>query len=425
MPLSGQYPRSRLARLRLWFPLCAMVLLFLVLIFAIILPTFERELLAGKEDSIRYLTQAAWSIVSHFHEMERAGEMSRSEAQHGACQQLRIARYGPEMKDYFWIFSEADRVVMHPYLREIEGLSASEIGDEVLTRNVAEVQQQIRQTGDGFINYIWQHQDNARRQSAKRAYVRTFKPWGWHIGTGVYLDDVAAETAALRNSLLAYLGTIFVVVTGLTYLTLRQNSRMERAREQAVQALRTNEERLRTILNTLQAGVVIIAADSHEILDANPAALHMIGAERDRVVGAICHKYICPAEVGRCPISDLGLKVDNANKILLRADGRQVKIIKTVMPTDLGGRNVFIESFVDISAHVAAEEALKRHVEELSEAKRRLEVLVSNIAGREKRMVELKGEVNGLLEQLGRSPKYETPANVERLLATRSDDQGG
>lgn len=425
MPLSGQFQRTRLARLRLWLPLCAMVLLFLVLIFAIILPTFERELLAGKEESIRYLTEAGWSIVSHFHEIERAGEMPRAEAQREACKQLRIARYGPQMKDYFWIFSETGRVVMHPYLSEIEGLSASEIGDEVLAFNVAEVERQVARTGNGFIDYVWQHQDDSRRQSAKRAYVRTFKPWGWHIGTGVYLDDVAAETAALRNSLLAYLGTIFVVVTGLTYLTLRQNSRMERAREQAVQALRTNEERLRTILNTLQAGVVIMDADSHEILDANPAALQMIGAERDRVVGAICHKYICPAEIGRCPISDLGQQVHNANKVLLRADGRQVEIIKTVIPTDLGGRNVFIESFVDISAHVAAEEALKRHVEELSEAKRRLEVLVSNIAGREQRMVELKGEVNGLLEQLGRSPKYETPANVERLLATQPAVRGG
>ena len=72
-------------------------------------------------------------------------------------------------------------------------------------------------------------------------------------------------------------------------------------RKRAEEALRDNEERLRTILDTIQAGVVVIDEEGHTIVDANPAALAMIGAPREQVVDRVCHEYICPTEVGRCP----------------------------------------------------------------------------------------------------------------------------
>jgi PAS domain S-box-containing protein len=420
VPLRTRQLRTQRLRLRLWLPLCAMVLLFLILIFQIILPAFEGELIVGKEQAIRYLAETAVSVVAHYQRLEQNGELTRAAAQQAACDHLRDARYGPEMRDYFWITTDDGLMVMHPYLREIEGRDSAEIADEKLTQNVLEVRRAVVQQGEGFINYTWQWNDDPHRQIPKRAYIKHFAPWQWYVGTGVYLEDVAAETTRLRNRLLACLGTIFAVVTVLSGLTIRRNTRSEREREQAERALRDSEERLRTILDTLQAGVVIVDAETHEILDANPAALQMIGAKRAAVVGRICHKFICPAAHGQCPITDLGLTVEKANRVLSRADGNSLEIMKTVIPTDLNGRRVLLESFVDISAHVAAQRDLKRHVEQLSDAKSRLEVLVANITGREKRMVELKQEVNELLQELGRGAKYDAPDKVNRLLKAQA-----
>ena len=67
-------------------------------------------------------------------------------------------------------------------------------------------------------------------------------------------------------------------------------------REQAEEELRKSEERLKIILDSIPAGIVIINAQSHIIVDANPAAIQMIGTYKEKVVGSICHKYICPAE---------------------------------------------------------------------------------------------------------------------------------
>lgn len=59
---------------------------------------------------------------------------------------------------------------------------------------------------------------------------------------------------------------------------------------------------------------------------------------------------------------------------------------------------------------------------EMTESKRRLEILISDATAREKRMVELKTEVNDLLDRLGEDIKYAAPIKVDRFLRDRSSD---
>jgi len=124
-----------------------------------------------------------------------------------------------------------------------------------------------------------------------------------------------------------------------------------------------SEERLRTLLDSVQAGVMLIDAETHEIAYANPAALKMFSAPGKQVVGSVCHKYICPAEEGKCPITDLGQEVDNSERVLLTAKSEQVPVIKTVVPTVMKGRKYLLESFIDITERRHAEEALRESEE--------------------------------------------------------------
>ncbi|MBF0509729.1 MAG: hypothetical protein HQK57_12505 [Deltaproteobacteria bacterium] len=59
----------------------------------------------------------------------------------------------------------------------------------------------------------------------------------------------------------------------------------------------------------------------------------------------------------------------------------------------------------------------KKMLAEVSESKRRLEIMISDATSREKRMVELKEEVNDLLSVLGRETKYHSPGQVIEFLA--------
>ena len=133
--------------------------------------------------------------------------------------------------------------------------------------------------------------------------------------------------------------------------------------KKAEQALRESEGRLQILLDNLQAGVVVVDEKEHTVFDINPSALRMIGAKREEVIGRLCHKFICPAEEGHCPITDLHQRVDNAERKLLRHDGTAIAILKTVVPIMLRGRRYLLESFVDISERKQMEEKLK-HVNE-------------------------------------------------------------
>ncbi|GFO64548.1 PAS domain S-box protein [Geomonas paludis] len=127
--------------------------------------------------------------------------------------------------------------------------------------------------------------------------------------------------------------------------------------------LEESRKRLSAVFDTVQVGIVIIDAETHTIVDANPKALEMIGDGKEAVVGSVCHCFICPEQSGHCPITDHGQRIDNAERQLLRPGGDSITIVKTVARVKLYGRDHLIESFLDISDRKRAEEEL-RHSEE-------------------------------------------------------------
>jgi PAS domain S-box-containing protein len=140
-----------------------------------------------------------------------------------------------------------------------------------------------------------------------------------------------------------------------------------------------NRDYLNLIFTAVQAGIVIIDAKTHVIIDANPAAMKMIGASEEQIVRKVCHKFICPAEKGKCPVTDLGLSVDNSERLLIRADGEKRSVVKTVTMAKLHGRDCLLETFYDntqrkqveeelqaaYSQLTATEKVLKKRIEEL------------------------------------------------------------
>jgi PAS domain S-box-containing protein len=130
-------------------------------------------------------------------------------------------------------------------------------------------------------------------------------------------------------------------------------------RKRAQKAIQESESRLQAIFDAVEAGIFIIDPETHRIVDANPPALAMVGLPIERVVGAECHKFICPANKGCCPVTDLGQAVDDSERVLLTATGEARAIIKTVRPVEIAGRRLLLESFVDISRRKQAEEALR------------------------------------------------------------------
>jgi PAS domain S-box-containing protein len=129
-------------------------------------------------------------------------------------------------------------------------------------------------------------------------------------------------------------------------------------RKRTEDALHESESRLKTIFDKVQTGIIIIDPETHTIVDVNPVAAKLVGAQRDKMIGEVCHKYVCPAELGKCPFTDLGQTVDNSERVLLTASGEKRPIIKTVTTIILDGRTHLLESFVDIAELKKTKEAL-------------------------------------------------------------------
>lgn len=140
------------------------------------------------------------------------------------------------------------------------------------------------------------------------------------------------------------------------------------ARTRAEEALRESELRLKTVLDTVQAGIVVIDPGTHTIVGVNAAAGKMIGAPREHILGSVCHSYICPEEKGKCPITDFGQSMENEERVLLTARGERLPVLKTAVYVILAGRTHLLESFLDITARKRAEEERERLIHELQAA---------------------------------------------------------
>ena len=144
-------------------------------------------------------------------------------------------------------------------------------------------------------------------------------------------------------------------------------------RKEVEQKSRQTEERLKAIMDNVQAGIILVDAETYKIVEANPAAVEMIGASKEKIIDSICNDYICPDNRGQCPVTDSEKGIGQAEQQLVRVDGVRLPILKTVVPVVLSDRKYLLESFIDISERKRAEENLKMAKEQAEKAWAELE----------------------------------------------------
>ena len=177
-----------------------------------------------------------------------------------------------------------------------------------------------------------------------------------------------------------------------------------------------NEERLksdartRLILNS--AGEGIFGVDTEErVTFLNDAATAQLGYTADELIGREIHGIIhhsfsdgSPYPKKDCPMFDAcsqGKERHIFGEALWRKDGSQFlsEYSATPISDDKDGLAGAVIVFRDITERERNEKELKQRMEELERFNRL-------VTGREERMIQLKAEINALLEELGREQKY-------------------
>jgi two-component system cell cycle sensor histidine kinase/response regulator CckA len=233
------------------------ILLFGLAMWLFFLPSLKAHIFNDRREMLAQLTQLCWDIMEDFELQVRYGQLTRKEAQARAIREIGSIRYGPELKAYFWINDMQGRMIMHPYRKDLEGKDISALTDPHGKHFVRQFLNVVKKSGQGFVDYLWQWQDDPNRIVPKLSHVRDFEPWGWVIGTGMYLDDVSAKVAQVTRRLDTVFLSIFVLISLLCFYNIRQTLAVENERDEAERALRDSESRFRRLAETAPFGLTL------------------------------------------------------------------------------------------------------------------------------------------------------------------------
>ncbi|APC14309.1 chemotaxis protein [Pseudomonas frederiksbergensis] len=174
---------------RLWLILIVAVLMLLTL-GVLMLKQIHDDLYQAKAQKTQHVVQTASGILAYYHDLETAGTLTREAAQKQALSVVRGLRY--DQNDYFWINDLTPMMVMHPTNQKLEGQNLSAIKDPDGFALFNEMVVIAKAKGAGMVDYRWP-KPGASTPVQKTSYVKLFEPWGWVIGSGVYIDDMQAE----------------------------------------------------------------------------------------------------------------------------------------------------------------------------------------------------------------------------------------
>ena len=181
--------RSMSISRRLWLILVVAVLMLLAL-GLLMLKQIHDDLYQAKAEKTRHVVEAASGVLDYYRQLETAGTLTREAAQQQALSVIRGLRY--EQSDYFWINDLTPVMVMHPTNPKLDGQNLSAIKDPDGFALFNEMVAIAKAKGAGMVDYRWP-KPGASTPVQKTSYVKLFEPWGWVIGSGVYIDDMQLE----------------------------------------------------------------------------------------------------------------------------------------------------------------------------------------------------------------------------------------
>ncbi|MHC1788733.1 DUF294 nucleotidyltransferase-like domain-containing protein [Solidesulfovibrio sp.] len=373
--------------------LLALVLL-IATVFFLILPFVEQSLMDRKKELLREEVATVFSLLNHLRQRAEAGEMTPQAAQAQALETLRHLHYGSEFKDYFWVTDMGPTMLMHPYRPDLEGSDLSEFRDAAGKRLFMDILGRIRDDGWGFADYMWQWQDDSHRVVPKLSFVRRFDPWGWIVGTGVYVDDVRLEIRRITRHMVWGLSAVTGLIGIILFYLTNRSLKIERERSAYEQSLKESRERYKALLESTTEGVLLLV-DGRPVY-ANRTLLQMLGyGEAEFAALDLADMFAdrkAESHVGYRFFMDMLAGRDHPPQfeaVLRRKDGRDLDAALLCSPMVMGEHSGISVIVRDVSAHKAIAERFDQSIRSFHFLAENINVGVLRVStGRGGRVVE-------------------------------------
>ncbi|RXK01674.1 chemotaxis protein [Arcobacter sp. CECT 8989] len=190
---------------------------------------YTKDAYKNKELNLKnYVSLAMNTLQDEYNNMESEG-ISEEEAKQNALKAIEKIRYGKE--GYFWINDLELNMLMHPVSKSLVGRNVSDVKDPEGKYFFKDIKKLAKSQGSGLITYVWDKPGFDKPQP-KYTYIEVFKPWGWVIATGSYLDDVEKSVAQMQASseedtadaiLLIFVGVLILTIVISTIVVFIAN----------------------------------------------------------------------------------------------------------------------------------------------------------------------------------------------------------
>ncbi|MBI9033919.1 MAG: cache domain-containing protein [Bacteroidales bacterium] len=162
---------------------------------------YKNKSLQKRKSELENMMSVATTICEFHYQNYLNKQYTEATARKYATQEIRQIRYD-NGSGYFWINDlklPTPTLIMHPIFPELESMPLdkpeySTAGKE--NKNIFEEFAHLALAqGSGFIDYDWPKptKDGTTEQQPKLSFVKLFKPWGWVLGTGIYIDDIEKD----------------------------------------------------------------------------------------------------------------------------------------------------------------------------------------------------------------------------------------
>lgn len=279
---------QRLTRTSIQTRLIAIVVLFVLgtgVLALVAAMQLQSRIMSERQAATRGVVQEALGVVTYYGQQEQSGAMTKDEAQKGALAVVSGLRYSGQ--EYFWVNDMHPTMLMHPFKPELDGTDLTQNVDPDGKHLFVDFVKVVKAKGAGFVSYQWP-KPGAKDAQPKISYVAGYEPWGWVIGSGVYVDDV--QSVALKEAgKLALAGlAILVLIGGTTLLIGRSIVRPVRAATELLHsgdlATRLDEGGRRTELEQLAAALNATLDRTSAVAEDVSAAVAQLDQAAGRLV---------------------------------------------------------------------------------------------------------------------------------------------
>ncbi len=177
---------------------------------------YKSSMLERRKIDLKNSMDIVFAQISNEYRRYKKGFISEESAKEHVISIIRKTRYDGGM-GYFWINDTArpfPSMIMHPVMPWLDGKVLDDKRYNVAFdrgENLFKAFVDICLTkGEGYVGYLWPKPDDPSFSHSvkKLSFVRLFKPWGWIIGTGVYLDSIDRDVNRQISSIIESLNSI-------------------------------------------------------------------------------------------------------------------------------------------------------------------------------------------------------------------------